>query len=84
LREENPPRRTRKARKAGKVSGSQTEPITISLRLCAFARRKKKKNMARKDAKPQRPSAGGQVSLDLKELQLCYFFNYWVYSCSQN
>jgi len=28
------------ARKAAKASGSQTEPITISLRLCVFARRK--------------------------------------------
>jgi hypothetical protein len=34
---------------------SHTERTTISLRLCALARRKKKILLARKDAKPQSP-----------------------------
>jgi hypothetical protein len=48
---------------AGSLSAaaeSQTERITIPLRFCAFERRKKKKNMARKDAKPQRVRRGGR------------------------
>ena len=41
-------------RQAAKASGSQTEPTTISLRLCAFARiKKKKKNMAPRNSSGQ-------------------------------
>jgi hypothetical protein len=45
------------SRQAAKASGSHTERTIISLRLCVFARKKRKNNKARKVGKPPRPPA---------------------------